>query len=92
MPSETPCERCGNVALSDSIHIENSRHQLCRACFTDVTAEYVRDQPDRAAEIARQFGLPWPETGAERLSAILVDGFVKVQGEMTERFGDSGTT
>ncbi|MBK9549710.1 MAG: hypothetical protein IPO52_11575 [Gemmatimonadetes bacterium] len=73
--TSTPtCDRCDQPALRDAIHVENSRHQFCRHCYIAFTAEYLAARPEKAAELAATFRLPWPETGVEELARILVAG------------------
>ena len=68
------CDRCDQPALRDVIHVENSRHQFCRHCYIAFTAEYLAARPEKAAELAATFRLPWPETGVEEIARILVAG------------------
>lgn len=82
MTSTTPkdqCARCGEPALPEQITVEGGTMRLCRSCFVAFTVEYFTKHPDRAAELAGRFTLPWPTTGAERLAEIVVAGMERAR-------------
>lgn len=68
------CTRCGQPALPDVLHIENVRHHFCRHCYIAFTAEWFTAWPEKAAELAATFRLPWPETTVQEFARILVAG------------------
>lgn len=73
-PPQDQCARCSEPALPEQITVEGGTLRLCRPCFVAFTVEYFTKHPDRAAELAGRFTVPWPATGLERLAEIVVAG------------------
>lgn len=92
MSGDTACERCGQAAFPEPVHVENTQHHLCRSCFADFTAEYLTAHEEQAADLAGKLQLPWPSTGAGELARILVAGLEQTRAEMRARFGEPGAT
>lgn len=92
MGNQGVCEKCGGRAMLEKVHAGSAQHRFCRAHFVEYTAEYFRDHPEKAEDLAGTLQLPWPATGVVELARILVTGLERTRAEMSASFGDSGAS